>query len=407
MAHPKSSQWEVAAEAAGVLAGQMAQVHAGLVDLMVQVLATDAWAGEGIRSPEHWLTLHCALSPQRAAEIVLVARRHGDFPALESKFAAGSVSMDQFAVVARHVPAEYSDSVVDFVEYATVSQLRRVLPKYPYQGDSSEETSAGAGEPVEDSPTLQMGTDQDARFRLRFDADMLDGALVEQAIREAKDALFTAGDVHATLADGLIEMARRSLDSAGVSRRKHYQVLVHLDADGHGWVNKKGALPEHLMRKLTCDGTLRPVWMKGAVPVSVGRSQRIVPERTRPLAEDRDGGCRFPACPVTGFVENHHIVHWADGGGTDLDGLVSLCPRHHRELHQGCFHITGTPSTPDGLIFTTRYGSPITTRIPREVPALDHPPPEPPKMKGWPLTDVYLPTNHTRASWDDKVGVPA
>lgn len=403
MSHPKLSRWEVAADAAGVLAGQLAQVHADLVELVVQVLATDAWAGEGIRSPEHWLTVHCALSSQRAAEIVMIARRRGDFPVLEEQFAAGSVSVDQFAVVARHVPAQYSESVSVIVPHATVSQLRRVLPKYPYvkPADPLAEESPGTVTPIEDSPRLQMGTDADGRFGLRFDADMLDGALVDQAIREAKDALFTAGDVHATLADAVVEMARRSLDTAGPSRRRHYQVLVHLDADGHGWVNKKGALPQHLMRKLTCDGSLRPVWMKGAVPVSVGRSQRIVPQRSRPLVEDRDGGCRFPACPVTGFVEDHHIVHWADGGNTDVEGLVSLCPRHHRELHQGGFHISGTPSRPDGLVFTTRYGDPIAARIPVAVPALDHPPPEPPPMKGWPMdSSVYLPSNSVRAAWD-------
>ena len=29
----------------------------------------------------------------------------------------------------------------------------------------------------------------------------------------------------------------------------------------------------------------------------------------------RDGGCRFPGCTHTRFVDGHHIEHWADGGG--------------------------------------------------------------------------------------------
>jgi hypothetical protein len=39
----------------------------------------------------------------------------------------------------------------------------------------------------------------------------------------------------------------------------------------------------------------------------------------------RDGGCRFPGCPDTRFVDAHHIEHWADGGETRLDNLVLLC----------------------------------------------------------------------------------
>ncbi|MCC5874431.1 MAG: HNH endonuclease [Gammaproteobacteria bacterium] len=36
-------------------------------------------------------------------------------------------------------------------------------------------------------------------------------------------------------------------------------------------------------------------------------------------------GCRFPGCHRTKFVDGHHIEHWADGGETRLDNLVSVC----------------------------------------------------------------------------------
>ncbi|QXT61930.1 hypothetical protein [Tessaracoccus palaemonis] len=98
--------WEVASRRAGVIAGQVAQLNADLVDLMVEVLETNCWSGGGIRSPEHWLHLMTAVSPSRAADIVAVARRKGDFPGLEARLARGTVSLDRLVVVARHVPAE-------------------------------------------------------------------------------------------------------------------------------------------------------------------------------------------------------------------------------------------------------------------------------------------------------------
>lgn len=366
------NDWEIASRRAGLLAGQLAQLNADLVDLMAQVLAAQAWAGEGIRSPEHWLMLMCAMSPARARDIVAVARRRGHFPHLEQRMAAGAVSLDQMAVVARHVPTEYDSSVTAFVENATVPQLRRVLPKYgfetpgsPSSDDDDRDPALGPSQDrhIDDRPTLEMGT-VEGRFRLHFEANPLDGALIEQAIREAKVALFTHGNDHATLADGLLEVANRSLGTVTkTSRREHYKVLIHLDADGAGWVNKKGALPRHLLEALTCDGTIRPVWLRKATPVSVGRAQRIVPKRTRRLVEDRDGGCRYPACTTTGFLENHHIQHWSKGGATDLDTVVSLCPYHHREHHRGVFTITGNPNTPDGLKFYGRTRNEIRPHL--------------------------------------------
>jgi hypothetical protein len=35
------------------------------------------------------------------------------------------------------------------------------------------------------------------------------------------------------------------------------------------------------------------------------------------------------------WTDSHHIVHWADGGTTDLDNLVLLCGQHHVLIHQG------------------------------------------------------------------------
>ena len=390
---PGIERWEVASKAAELIAGQLAQLHSELVDLMAQVLETNAWSGGGIASPEHWLMLRCALSPARAKEIVDVARRRGDFPELEARMAEGAVSLDQLAVVARHVPSTHAATVSSFVEAATVPQLRRVLPKYPFPEKEPAPHPAGyeplpevvhVDPPIHDEPTLTMST-YDGRFRLHFEADPLDGALVEQAIREAKDALFTAGDADATLAEGLLSVASRSLSTVeSISRREHYKVLVHLDVDGHGWMNRRGTLPTHLLRKLTCDGTVRPIWIENASPVSVGRSMRIVPPRTRKLIEDRDGGCRFPGCVTTGFLENHHLVPWSEGGATDVENLASLCPRHHRELHQGHFTISGNPSTPGGLIFRDRFGT-IGRHVPQTIPPPTHPPPAEQPIRGWRL----------------------
>jgi hypothetical protein len=57
----------------------------------------------------------------------------------------------------------------------------------------------------------------------------------------------------------------------------------------------------------------------------------------RRALDARDGGCRFPGCDNTRFVDAHHIHHWVHGGETKLDNLVLLCRRHHRAVHEEGF----------------------------------------------------------------------
>lgn len=338
------------------------RAHAELVELAASMLESELWAEGGIRSPEHWLTVRAGLSPGRARELVALARRRGELPEVAQLLDEGRLSVDQAAVVARFAPAAYSASVAELAEHATVSQLRRVLSRYAFDEREQENETPLAGrtaatpDPWDWADELSMSTER-GRFHLRFSVSADKGALVEQSIREAKDALFTGGQVGATLADGLVEVASRSLTTVeGTSRAGKYRVYVHLDTSGRGWLHKGGALPRHLMQRITCDGVLQPVWETDGTPVSVGRAQRIVPARTRRLVEDRDGGCRYPGCPATGNLDNHHLEHWTDGGATDISSLVSLCPHHHDAHHNGAFGIGGDPSRPDTLVFTGRGG---------------------------------------------------
>ena len=48
----------------------------------------------------------------------------------------------------------------------------------------------------------------------------------------------------------------------------------------------------------------------------------------------------FSGCDNSNWLQVHHIVHWSQGGPTDLDNLILLCGFHHRYLHEHGWHIT-------------------------------------------------------------------
>ncbi|HYH27947.1 MAG TPA: HNH endonuclease signature motif containing protein [Actinomycetota bacterium] len=74
----------------------------------------------------------------------------------------------------------------------------------------------------------------------------------------------------------------------------------------------------------------------------------------------RDQSCRFPGCEHARWLKAHHVVHWADGGRTDVGNLVLLCHEHHRLLHEGGWRVMGDAG--GDLRFHDPTGRPVRTR---------------------------------------------
>ena len=126
--------------------------------------------------------------------------------------------------------------------------------------------------------------------------------------------------------------------------------IIHVPADavthGHGAEFEDGTplLPETL-RRLLCDARLQvQVDNREGTAVGVGRTTRTIPPWLARIVRQRDKGCRYPGCGRIRWIHIHHIIHWAEGGPTDLDNLISLCPFHHRLLHEGGWRISGDPN---------------------------------------------------------------
>ncbi|GAB3080904.1 HNH endonuclease signature motif containing protein [Pedococcus soli] len=433
-------------ERTAAVAGRLNRAQAELVDIIDEVMRDRHWGEGGFKSPEHYLVVRAGLSHAHAADIVAVARRRTELTDAAVALEAGELSLDQVAVLARHVPVTHQASVTQFARNATVTQLRRAVARHAFAAPAPAAhaaqgtDAAGSDLPVEPhtlrfgdldtaalpstafesaaeqracaKPDLAMSYDADGRFQLRYSAPATIGALVEQAVKEAKDALFlrrktdasatdlTGADVDdryaglPTYADALEEMATRSLAAVtSTSRSAHYRIYLHLDTTG-AWVNGGHAIPLRLLGRFISDGQVQPVWETEGRPVSVGRAMRILPHRTRRLITDRDRGCRFPGCPTTGFVEVHHLQAWADGGATDTDNQISLCTTHHDGIDRGDYTITGDPTHPDGLTVTNRYGLPIRPPRPHETaPPPDGDPPVP--------AGTYQPPSGGPISWND------
>ena len=149
-------------------------------------------------------------------------------------------------------------------------------------------------------------------------------------------------------ADALVRLAQGYCNNESASSGDRFTVHVHTDMEtlkqdgtgGEAEVEDGGNISAETARRVSCDaGLVRWLDKADGEPLSIGRKSRTIPPAIRRALQRRDGGCRFPGCTNTHFVDAHHIQHWADGGETAMENLVLLCRHHHRLVHEGGFGI--------------------------------------------------------------------
>ncbi|MFV1991745.1 MAG: HNH endonuclease [Acidimicrobiales bacterium] len=130
-------------------------------------------------------------------------------------------------------------------------------------------------------------------------------------------------------------------------------------------------------RRLGCDTQIASIIQdRLGDPLSVGREARVVPRRIRRALNLRGRNrCQFLGCSSTRGLHAHHIVHWANGGPTELSNLVLVCNFHHHLLHEHAWNIEIDPSgghrwiTPSGETATIKVSRGRHTDLDRGDPA--------------------------------------
>lgn len=144
-------------------------------------------------------------------------------------------------------------------------------------------------------------------------------------------------------ADAMLDLVRQALRHGEVptsrGERPRLVITAAVDVlrtqDGFGTTNSGEAITGAAIRRIACDADLFGIVMtRLGAPLRMGRRRRTVSPTQWVALCARDHGCVFPGCTRPAeFCIAHHIVHWADGGPTDLDNLALLCGRHHDAMH--------------------------------------------------------------------------
>jgi len=338
------------------LTERVTRAHGAMTAALADILAaaTEAeeaesyWA-QGSQTTSEWLTANLRVHGKTARMWTRMAKQLQDFPAFRERMEAGELNVDQVRQLLRYVdPADHAE-VAEAAVFESAEDL---------------ESSARAERRVTRDRTKEQRAER--YFTEFFDHEEMtyafegmipgpDGLVVHRALQllawnapEEPVYELPRAPEH-RMADAFVEMASNAL--ANTSDHDIGTVVVHADAaelhldDRVGTAEFGFDVPMETVRRLTCDGRLQLVaHADDGCVLGIGRVNRTIPPWLRRLVRDRDKGCRFPGCRRTFWTQIHHMIHWAHGGPTDLDNLVTLCGHHHRMLHEDQWTVRGDPA---------------------------------------------------------------
>jgi len=319
--------------------------------------ATDD-AAERLDSPTagEWIRHNCKTSRSTAYDCINVGEQLVQLPKCAEAMVAGEIGFAHLSVLARTSSA-LAESTPEsaFVEDDLLERARecsagrlwhycmRLRHALDPEGVAREQRIA-----VEER-RLQFTVWDDGSLLISGQLDPIGGAAVRTALEPLAQPMGQGDDrsLEHRQGDAIVELSLHSLDAGLVpqhaSQRPHLQVTTTLETlrgiPGSPAADMEFSTPisATTVQRLACDANVsRVVFGPASVVVDVGRAARVVSGATRRALNARDQHCQWPGCERTAsWSSAHHLVHWTQGGPTDLSNLILLCHRHHWMVHEG------------------------------------------------------------------------
>jgi hypothetical protein len=364
------------------LSGHRNAIDGRLVEIVAEIDRDGLWGMTGARSVAAMVAWKTGSSPRNAEIVTAVAQRWEELPRCTQLLRDGRVSLDQVGVIAEKAGPGSDAHYAQLITAATVNQLRTAIKLEPRPEPDPQ---------PEPAPSYSKTTDEKGTC-YRIWVPHLEAAKVDAAVQSHLDRMVADWKHDHTDADGDAVTGQAppmpstvdafmSVVEAGwdteVARRPHGHrttVIAHVDVKEQvASLHLGPVLTDADRRFLLCDATFE-VWLeRHGQPIGSGRDTRQISRRLRRALEHRDRCCVVPGCGATRGLHAHHVRHWEDGGSTDLDNLVLVCPYHHRMHHRGGITITGPAqhlvvTDSDGVQLSSASLARPPTKPPPDVP---------------------------------------
>jgi hypothetical protein len=315
---------------------------------------------DGLKTMGSWLRTHTRLSGGAVSQLKRQGRALEHLPAVAAAYAAGAVTAEAVDVIAQIAKPDNLDrAAAQGIDLTEIEQaLVTLAATAPYRDlQAAVDTYLARLDPdgAEPDPTegrsLTLSQHPDGSWTCGGTFDPVGGEKVATALESIAAASRCTGDTRTRpqrLGDALVQLCDLALASGQLpilrTAKPHVGVLVGIDdlvdpatGPGAATTGLGAAISAARARWIACDSTVsRVIIGPESVPVDYGRTQRITPPHLRRAVELRDKTCIFTGCQAPAWwCDVHHVLHWIDGGETNLDNSALLCERHHTKAHHG------------------------------------------------------------------------
>jgi hypothetical protein len=342
-------------EVADLLVGyerESARLEAATLGLSGSFARREGYKASGHRSLQQWMQQVLRMSPSTAMRRARTAEQlDGGLDKTRKALREGEISGEHATAIveaARKLPDDdlAEDRLLAVARDGDAKQVRDVGRRLEHRADAEAARRKAQRAWEQRHLSVRSGADGvtwvDGRL-YQLGGEYLATAISDLSAPSGPDDKRSPGQRRA---DALVELARRHLEGeGGTSGGRSSQVVALVPLEE---IEKRsGAKPG----SLSWSGPVAPPDLEAAIcaagldwliqnvdgrPLHYGRSKRFVQPSQRAALLARDGGCRWPGCDGKAvWAIAHHVIFWDDGGVTDIEVLVLLCPVHHNYVHHG------------------------------------------------------------------------
>lgn len=327
---------------------------------------TTWWSTAGYNTAADWIRFNCHMNSHAVWNAFAVGSVEHEMPATRKSMQTGQIGFAHVATMARtaiEVGGAFDEAkLLPLAEEYTPGKFFHKCIHYRHAVDA--EGYNRDQEQLSEERGLRLNTAQDGCLLISGLLDPVGGA----AVRTALEPLAKPSGAHddrdrdQRYADALVELASGG-KPATLQVTATIETLKAMEGAPAGETEYSPPLSSATVQRLACDcNVMRVLLDSKSLIIDVGRTKRLVDGALRRALSVRDKHCQWPGCDrPAAWCDGHHLVHWVDGGETNLDNCVLLCKRHHRMVHEGGWRLIKTDegqimAVPPTITFGTARG---------------------------------------------------
>ena len=301
---------------------------------------TNWWDHEGFNTALDWIRINCHMTSHDVWNSFAVGAKAPDLPQTVDAMRQGEIGFAHVATMARtanEVGQAFDEAkLLPLAKHYSPGKFfhkclhyRHVIDAAGYNRDQ---------ERLHEQRGLRLNTAQDGCLLINGLLDPIGGAVVRSALEPLSQRSGEHDDrtLEQRYADGFVELASGG-KPAELQVTATVETLKGLAGAPAAEMEFSLPISRTAVQRFACDCSVTRVLLdQDSAVIDMGRSKRVISPTLRSALKVRDGHCQWPGCErEASRCDGHHLVHWAEGGETNLDNLVLMCKRHHRMVHEG------------------------------------------------------------------------